>query len=183
MVCSSFQLFNSAHRVEELSASCKVPSHQHAFFPYFARRPDGQATHQLAKPVCPPPRAVLARPDRWAEPFEQVSLPDIEKVRVENTEFAVKCRLLRQQPARKFLLYFVQAQPPDEENWLLDVQLAGYVFRTDLTAQHLTDLGLDAHYRELLENHAEFFRNARHRERLAALLTPAAETEVSLRVS
>lgn len=79
--------------------------------------------------------------------------------------------------------YFVQAQPPDEENWLLDVQLAGYVFRTDLTAQHLTDLGLDAHYRELLENHAEFFRNARHRERLAALLTPAAETEVSLRVS
>jgi len=66
--------------------------------------------------------------------FEAVTLPDVEKVVVDKNEFGLKYRMLREQPESRFLLYFDGPQPPDTENWLLDVLLAHEVFRTDQAA-------------------------------------------------
>ena len=41
-----------------------------------------------------------------------------------NNEYGVKYKILREQPEQKFLLYREGPQPADLENWLLDVQLA-----------------------------------------------------------
>lgn len=116
-----------------------------------------------------------------AEQVTQLELSGVEKVTVENNEFSVKHRLLRQQPETPFLLYFPHAQPPHEQNWLLDVQLAGYIFRTDLQAQFMQELGLDYHYHAFVSHHIEFFKNGRRREKLAKLGIPAGESELGLR--
>ena len=63
--------------------------------------------------------------------FEALELTGIEKIEVANNEFGVKYRILREQPGQKFLLFREGPQPPDIDNWLLDVHLAHGEFRTD----------------------------------------------------
>ena len=41
----------------------------------------------------------------WQDDFESLALDEVEKVTVNNTEFAAKSRILIQEPKRKFLLY------------------------------------------------------------------------------
>ena len=43
--------------------------------------------------------------------FEAVELPDVEKIELVNNEFAVKYRILREEPDGKFLLYQQGPQP------------------------------------------------------------------------
>jgi ATP-dependent Lon protease len=88
---------------------------------------------------------------------------------LENNEFGVKHRILRQEPTRKFLLYHAGPPPADLDNWLLDVQLAHAVFRADQTALWLSELGLGQEFAEVVAPHAEFFHSARRRETLKAL--------------
>ncbi|MFW5735163.1 MAG: hypothetical protein ACOCWR_08895, partial [Oceanidesulfovibrio sp.] len=45
--------------------------------------------------------------------FEAVTLPDVEKLIVDNHEFGIKYRVLREQPRQKFLLYH-EGPPPDD---------------------------------------------------------------------
>ena len=66
--------------------------------------------------------------------FEAVYLPDVEKVEIANNEFSLKYRMLKQEPKQRFLLYHDGAQPEDDQNWLLDVQLAHGEFRADQAA-------------------------------------------------
>lgn len=116
-----------------------------------------------------------------AELFAQLQLPGVEKIVVDNNEFGVKYRLLCEQPKQPFLLYFAHGVPPHEQNWLLDIQLAGYLFRTDQQAQFMQELGLDYHYHAFVTHHIEFFRNKTRREKLARLGVPRGETEPQLR--
>lgn len=100
--------------------------------------------------------------------FEGVDLPDVEKVEIENNEFQLKHRMLREWPDRKFLLFKEGHQPADLENWLLDVQLAHGEFRADQAALWLTELGLGLEFGELITNHLEFFKSSKRREDLHA---------------
>ena len=104
--------------------------------------------------------------------FEALTLPAVEKIVLENNEFRVKHRILRQEPIRKFLLYYAGPAPADLDNWLLDVQLAHAVFRADQTALWLSELGLGQEFTPVVAPHAEFFRSARRRAELKALLKP-----------
>ena len=107
------------------------------------------------------------RPD-----FEQLSLPDIEKVELTNNEYGIKYRILREQPQQKFLLYREGSQPADLDNWLLDVQLAHGEFRTDLVAMWLSELELGLEFAEILQTHAEFFQAIERKDTLKKLLKP-----------
>jgi len=50
--------------------------------------------------------------------FEALELQGIEKLELTNNEFAVKHRLLREEPAQKFLLYREGPQPDDlDKEW------------------------------------------------------------------
>ena len=74
--------------------------------------------------------------------FDALALPGVEKIVLDNNEFGVKYRILREQPDSKFLLYRAGPPPADLDNWLLDVQLAHGEFRADQIALWLTELGL-----------------------------------------
>ncbi|MBC3809622.1 BREX-1 system phosphatase PglZ type A [Undibacterium seohonense] len=103
--------------------------------------------------------------------FAAMELPDIEKIELTNNEFSVKHRVLRAQPAQKFLLYRDGPEPEHLHNWLLDVQLAsGNTFRTDQVALWLAELELGPDCYPLLEAHVAFFEASKRREALRGML-------------
>ena len=102
--------------------------------------------------------------------FESLELPNIQKIELENNEFNIKHRILREEPEARFLLYHEGPQPPDLENWLLDVLLAHGEFRTDQASIYLGELGLGPEFCDLVQDHLDFFRVTRRREKLKNLL-------------
>lgn len=107
----------------------------------------------------------------WPE-FDALDLPGVTKIVIDNNEFGVKHRVLRQEPGARFLLYHAGPQPEPVENWLLDVQLANTVFRADQMALWLSELGLGPEFGPHLAPHAGFFQSAQRRTALAQLLKP-----------
>lgn len=105
--------------------------------------------------------------------FEAVALRDVEKITVDNNEFGVKVRILREQPEQKFLLYHEGPPPEDElDNWLLDVQLAYGQFRADQISLWLHELGLGLEFTDMVAPHTDFFQAVRRREGLKEILAP-----------
>jgi uncharacterized protein (TIGR02687 family) len=104
--------------------------------------------------------------------FATLELAGVEKIELANNEFAVKYRILREQPDQKFLLYRAGPPPADLDNWLLDVQLAYGEFRTDQIGLWLAELELGLEFAEVLQAHAEFFQSGKRREALKRLLKP-----------
>jgi len=102
--------------------------------------------------------------------FEALSLPGVEKLELNNNEFGIKYRLLREQPEQKFLLYREGSQPEDLDNWLLDVQLAHGEFRTDQVAIWLSELELGLEFTDVVQAHAEFFQAIKRKDALKKLL-------------
>ncbi|MEX1019223.1 MAG: hypothetical protein WDZ49_06170 [Litorilinea sp.] len=74
--------------------------------------------------------------------FDELTLPQVEKITLDNNEFGMKHRILQQEPRQKFLLYHDGPPTSDVDNRLLDVELAHGGFRADQTALWLTELGL-----------------------------------------
>ena len=93
----------------------------------------------------------------------------VEFVVVQNNEFGLKDRLIRQEPDTKFLIYRPGPLPTNEENWLWDLELANQVFDADQVTLITHELGLDAH-RSLVEEHLPFFRARSRVDRLAKLV-------------
>jgi len=104
------------------------------------------------------------------EDFEALQLPGVEKLELTNNEYAVKYKILREQPEQKFLLYREGLQPSDLENWLLDVQLAHGEFRTDQVAIWLSELELGHEFTDVVQAHAEFFQAIKRKDVLKKLL-------------
>ncbi|MEO6175646.1 MAG: BREX-1 system phosphatase PglZ type A [Flavobacterium circumlabens] len=102
--------------------------------------------------------------------YEDVTIPDVEKIHVQGNEFAVKHIINKQQPTGKFLLYFTGEKPANEDNWLLDMELAYHVFHTDQEAMFLQEMGLGYHLKELVTQHMEFFKAKERRLKLKEFL-------------
>lgn len=122
----------------------------------------------------------------WEAEFGALKLPGVTKLPVLNNEFGVKHRVVREEAQQKFLLYFRgQAQPPDTQNWLLDLLLAyGPPFSPDRASLALIDAGLPPEFKALTAQHLEFFRNAERVTRLRELLRPDdTEGEVRLKMT
>lgn len=98
--------------------------------------------------------------------FESLMLPGVESIELNNNEYAVKHRILRETPNQKFLLYHYGPEPRQLENWLLDVQLAQTVFNADQTSMWLAEIGLGPESYELVQEHLEFFKSAARRDAL-----------------
>ena len=118
----------------------------------------------------------------FSEAFEALEMEGIEKLTIANNEFALKYRVLREAPKQNFLLYKPGPRPANMDNWLLDLELAYDLFRTDQVAIWLADLGLPANMDDLVRDHAEFYRAGK---RLAALKDrmPQKLDETSLRLN
>lgn len=105
--------------------------------------------------------------------FDSLVLEDIKKIVLDNNEFSVKYKIIRERPNQKFLLYRAGAQPAPLDNWLLDVQLAHGEFRTDQVAIWLSELSLGIEFAEVLKDHAEFFRAKSRKDALNKLIEPS----------
>jgi len=104
--------------------------------------------------------------------FETFTLDGVQKILIENNEFGVKVRILSEEPDKKFLLYRPGLLPPDEQNWLLDIELGFPVFQADQASLWLAELGLGPAYKELVVQHRCFFEEDLLRERLGARISP-----------
>ncbi len=102
--------------------------------------------------------------------FTALSIPGIEKIELVNNEFGIKHRILRELPEQKFLLFRDGPQPPDLDNWLLDVQLGHGEFRTDQVALWLAEMELSPAFAEVVQAHAEFFGAAKRKDALKRML-------------
>lgn len=104
--------------------------------------------------------------------YTALNIDGVEKVEIQNNEFSIKYRVLREQPHKKFLIYKYGPQPQDISNWLLDVQLSHVQFRTGKTALWLGELELGPEFSGLIKKHHDFFNAAKRREALRARLKP-----------
>ncbi|NTW84088.1 MAG: BREX-1 system phosphatase PglZ type A [Chlorobiaceae bacterium] len=102
--------------------------------------------------------------------FEALQLSGIEKLELNNNEYGVKYKILREQPEQKFLLYREGAQPADLDNWLLDVHLAHGDFRTDQVAIWLSELELPMEFTDVVQSHVDFFQSTKRKDALKKLL-------------
>lgn len=110
----------------------------------------------------------------FGEAFEALNLPGVEKLEIANNQFSLKHKVLREAPKQQFLLYLAEQEPAYLENWLLDVQLASAVFRTEQAAIWLSELNLPPEFSELVTEHTGFFeagRSAKQAEQRKAMLT------------
>lgn len=106
----------------------------------------------------------------FLEQFKDLNLFDITKIHIEGNEFAVKYLNEKQHSYGKFLLYFSKPRPANEDNWLLDMELAHYIFRTDQEAMFLQEIGLEYRFKELVSEHIEFFKAKERRQKLRELI-------------
>lgn len=106
----------------------------------------------------------------FKDQFAELEMDAIEKIHVNNNEFEIKYIVHHQKPTTQFLLYFTGTKPSNENNWLLDLELAHHLFHTDKEAMHLQEIGLGYHFKELVAEHIEFFNSKDRRNRLKDLL-------------
>ena len=95
----------------------------------------------------------------FRDDWESLELTGINKVTVNNNEFAVKHLIYIEKPDERFLLYIPFARPEIEDNWLLDLELSNYLFHTDREAMILQELDLSISLRSWLKPHLEFFKS------------------------
>lgn len=107
----------------------------------------------------------------YADDLDVQTPTDVTALRIETDEFAIKYRVLREEPSAKFLLYRSGALPEGTDNWLLDLELAYGTFSADRGALMQADLGITAPGAdELIASHKMFFGNAKSVAKLKVLL-------------
>ncbi len=89
--------------------------------------------------------------------FSELALAGVEKLEIEDNEFGLKHRVLRDAPKQQFLIYKAGEQPEPLQNWLLDIELAHTVFSTDQVSIWLSELELPYEFSELVAGHSAFF--------------------------
>ncbi len=108
--------------------------------------------------------------EQLKQEFDELALGGVEKVIVENNQFYIKYLVTKEKPNIQFLLYLPYKKPSNAENWLLDLELAHYVFQTRQEAMFAQELELDYDYTSLIAEHIEFFKNKERRAYLKELL-------------
>lgn len=110
----------------------------------------------------------------YIEGVETLAPADVVTVRVENNEFGLKHRVLREERDMKFLLYRSGSIPGGANNWLLDLELANApVFTMERSALLGATLGIADNLAEILLNaHPTFFTDQKLVEQLQTSLTP-----------
>ena len=118
---------------------------------------------------------------QFTEDFANLELDGVKKLTIGENEFALKYRILREEPNQKFLLYKPAEKPEDAQNWLLDVLLANAEFHAEQWALTLSELGLGSEFSEITKEHEFFFKSKERKEKLKALIGKS-ETHKQIRM-
>ena len=106
------------------------------------------------------------------EEFDGYPLDGGEKVVVNNNEFGLKHRMVREEPKSRFLLYLPYPRPVYAENWFLDLELAHHVFNADQISLILQEMGWLEEHRPFVEEFEGFFKSKERKEKLLEKLHP-----------
>jgi uncharacterized protein (TIGR02687 family) len=117
----------------------------------------------------------------WDSEFHDYQPAAAEKLRVEGNEFSVKVAISRAALDQRFLLYLPSAKPPEPNNWLLDLLLAGHEFTADRASLDIQEAGLTLEFKELAQQHKAFFRSPVRNTKLKELLRPN-DDEAAVRI-
>ena len=110
---------------------------------------------------------------QYLSELDSLDLPGVTVVRVDNDEYAIKHRMLHDQPEGMFLVYRRGQVPGGIGNWLLDLELAYGVFTADRGSLVSQDLGLTADgIEDVVLAHEKFFNASKRVQSLKALLMP-----------
>lgn len=95
----------------------------------------------------------------FEEDYEEFSLEGVTKLELTGeNDFKVKYEILKENPKGKYLLYARFDEPSPESNWLLDIQMANDIFRTDACAIYLSEFNLPSSCFETVKKHEKFFK-------------------------
>ena len=89
--------------------------------------------------------------------FEKYDNPDVEKLKIENNEFALRHQILKADTSTRFLVYSPSPKPTDRDNWLLDLNLQHLVFATNQAAMVIQELGIDPALESVVDRHIDFW--------------------------
>lgn len=108
----------------------------------------------------------------YSAELDSLELGGVTVLRVENNEYALKNRVLHDEPVGKFLLYRRDSVPSDIGNWLLDLELSYGVFIADRAVLVSQDLGLhSSEVEEVVRRHGKFFRASKRLTGLKKLIS------------
>lgn len=105
------------------------------------------------------------------EEFDALDLSGVEKRIIANNEFTLKVEIHRENPQQRFLVYSPNHQPDDAHNWLLDLNIAGYLYGADKASMLIDELGLDPMHKGLIQEFDKFFNAQSRRDKLSTLIT------------
>ena len=108
----------------------------------------------------------------YSTEVDALDLPGVTTLRVNNDEYALKHRVLRDEPNTNFLIYREGPAPADTRNCLLDLELAYGTFAADriaLVCQELELTGTETS--AVVHDHEKFFRSMERSQKLKRLLT------------
>lgn len=101
----------------------------------------------------------------------EAELDGVKVIRVDRDEYAVKYRLLKEEPEQAFIVYRKGSIPDGTSNWLWDLELAYGVFTADRASMDAQDLGLPLALQPVVAQHQKFFNSAERKSKLKALLS------------
>lgn len=103
--------------------------------------------------------------------YQDITLPDIEKIEIKNNEFYIKYKVICQEPDKKFLIYAPYGEPPAETNWLIDLLIANISFSADHPSMIIQDLNLGLEMKSFIKRHLSFFKSQKRIEKLKGLIS------------
>lgn len=106
---------------------------------------------------------------------QSIDLPGVEILNLQNNAFSLKFHILKgkERPERGFIIYSPEAQPEDEDNWLLDLQMMAAPFSADMGSLYAAECGIPMELKgKVVDSHLEFFHSADNRKKLSKRLRP-----------
>ena len=108
---------------------------------------------------------------RFREEFDGIEIPKVTKLVADRNEFALKHRVLIEEPDSYFLIYRPGTPPPDEQNWLLDIEIGYGLFTADKADLIRSELNLPLRYAALIREHMPFFAARQRTLRLKGMIS------------
>lgn len=97
--------------------------------------------------------------NEFDEDFSNLEIENVRKEIIDNNEFSLKYIISRKQPKQKFLIYSNKLKSDDNNNWLLDLNLAFYEFSADRASMFTQELALPIEKKGFIENYLNFFNS------------------------
>ena len=113
------------------------------------------------------------------EEFKNIEIKGVEKIEINNNEFSIKYKILKESPKQNFLIYKNNfADELKKENWLLDIELYSEIFTTDKIKIWMNELELENYFIETVKEHRIFFNSEKRRKSLKGILKKEDNLEI-----